>query len=133
MKMRTRHLLLPLLAPLGAFTIPSHAQVAPVSCAARSIATIEALANHDHDGARRYLDAVLQSNSQQMEPMWDAMIDSADDEKQLLANMPLHRFGRPDEVAAVAILLASDEATYITGSEFNIDGGILAGTATSPK
>ena len=65
--------------------------------------------------------------------MWDAMIDSADDEKQLLANMPLHRFGRPDEVAAVAILLASDEATYITGSEFNIDGGILAGTATSPK
>jgi 3(or 17)beta-hydroxysteroid dehydrogenase len=66
-------------------------------------------------------------------PMWDAMIDSADDEKRMLDNMPLHRFGRPDEVAAVAILLASDEATYITGSEFNIDGGILAGTATSPK
>ena len=66
-------------------------------------------------------------------PMWDAMIDDADDEKRLLAGMPLHRFGRPDEVAAVAILLASDEATYITGSEFNIDGGILAGTATSPK
>ena len=40
---------------------------------------------------------------------------------------------RPEEVAAVAIHLASDEATYITGSEFKIDGGILAGTATSPK
>jgi 3(or 17)beta-hydroxysteroid dehydrogenase len=66
-------------------------------------------------------------------PMWDAMIDGADDEKRMLDNMPLHRFGRPDEVAAVAILLASDEATYITGSEFNIDGGILAGTSTSPK
>ncbi len=66
-------------------------------------------------------------------PMWDAMIDGADDEKRMLDSMPLHRFGRPDEVAAVAILLASDEATYITGSEFNIDGGILAGTATSPK
>jgi 3(or 17)beta-hydroxysteroid dehydrogenase len=66
-------------------------------------------------------------------PMWDAMIDDADDEKAMLAHMPLHRFGRPEEVAAVAILLASDEATYITGSEFNIDGGILAGTATSPK
>ncbi|ESQ82119.1 short-chain dehydrogenase [Asticcacaulis sp. AC466] len=65
--------------------------------------------------------------------MWDAMIDDGDDEKALLAGMPLHRFGRPEEVAAVAILLASDEATYITGSEFNIDGGILAGTATSPK
>lgn len=66
-------------------------------------------------------------------PMWDAMIDSAADEKAMLQSMPLHRFGRPEEVAAVAILLASDEATYITGSEFNIDGGILAGTATSPK
>lgn len=66
-------------------------------------------------------------------PMWDGMIDGAADEKRMLDNMPLHRFGRPDEVAAVAILLASDEATYITGSEFNIDGGILAGTSTSPK
>ncbi|MBP1472668.1 hypothetical protein J7I44_00015 [Frateuria sp. MAH-13] len=91
MKMRTRHLLLPLLAPLGAFTIPSHAQVAPVSCAARSIATIEALANHDHDGARRYLDAVLQSNSQQMEPMWDAMIEQ---------NWgPYRSHGVPEEIA----------------------------------
>ncbi len=66
-------------------------------------------------------------------PMWDAMLGDKAEEAQLLANMPLHRFGRPDEVAAVAVMLASDEATYITASEFNIDGGILAGTATSPK
>ncbi|ESQ75202.1 glucose 1-dehydrogenase [Asticcacaulis sp. AC402] len=66
-------------------------------------------------------------------PMWESMIDSREDEQALIDAMPLHRFGRPDEVAAVAILLASDEATYITGSEFNIDGGILAGTSTSPK
>ncbi len=66
-------------------------------------------------------------------PMWEAMIHDKADEQDMLAKMPLHRFGRPEEVAAVAILLASDEATYITGSEFNIDGGILAGTATSPK
>lgn len=65
--------------------------------------------------------------------MWEAMIHSADEEKAMLASMPLHRFGRPEEVAAVAVMLASDEATYITGSEFNIDGGVLAGTATSPK
>jgi len=66
-------------------------------------------------------------------PMWEAMMHGTDEEAQLLANMPLHRFGRPEEVAAVAVLLASDEATYITAAEFNIDGGILAGTATSPK
>ena len=66
-------------------------------------------------------------------PMWDAMLHDAGEEKAMLAEMPLHRFGRPDEVAAIAVLLASDEATYITGSEFNIDGGILAGSAAAPK
>ena len=38
----------------------------------------------------------------------------------------------PEEVAAMALLLASDDATYITGSEFNIDGGLLAGSAATP-
>jgi NAD(P)-dependent dehydrogenase (short-subunit alcohol dehydrogenase family) len=38
----------------------------------------------------------------------------------------------PEEVAALALLLASDEATYITGSELNIDGGLLAGSAATP-
>ena len=32
----------------------------------------------------------------------------------------------------VAVLLASDEATYITGTEIDIDGGLLAGSAASP-
>jgi NAD(P)-dependent dehydrogenase (short-subunit alcohol dehydrogenase family) len=39
----------------------------------------------------------------------------------------------PEEVAALALLLASDEATYMTGSELNIDGGLLAGTAATPS
>ncbi|KAF0218959.1 MAG: short-chain dehydrogenase/reductase [Geobacteraceae bacterium] len=46
---------------------------------------------------------------------------------------PLRRFGTAEEVAAVAILLASDEATYMTGAEISIDGGILAGSAVTPK
>ncbi len=41
----------------------------------------------------------------------------------LVKDTPLHRFGMPEEVAALAVLLASDEATYISGSEMNIDGG----------
>lgn len=36
------------------------------------------------------------------------------------------------EVAAVAVLLASDEVAYITGTEMTIDGGILAGSAAAP-
>ena len=50
----------------------------------------------------------------------------------LVRDTPLQRFGDPAEVAAVAVLLASDEATYITGAEFTIDGGLLAGSAVPP-
>ena len=49
-----------------------------------------------------------------------------------VADTPLKRFGMPDEVAAIAVMLASDEATYVTGTEVNIDGGLLAGSAASP-
>ncbi|MFT8423108.1 MAG: hypothetical protein ABF479_06485 [Gluconacetobacter sp.] len=35
-------------------------------------------------------------------------------------------------MAAIAIMLASDEATYVTGAEINIDGGLLAGSAAVP-
>lgn len=48
---------------------------------------------------------------------------------ELVSDTPLRRFGMPEEVAALAVLLASDEATYITGSELSIDGGLLAGSA----
>ena len=40
---------------------------------------------------------------------------------------PLRRLGRPDEVAALAQYLASDEAAYVTGQNIAIDGGITAG------
>jgi 3(or 17)beta-hydroxysteroid dehydrogenase len=52
--------------------------------------------------------------------------------KALVAETPLKRFGDVEEVAALAVLLASDEASYITGTEMNIDGGLLAGSAASP-
>lgn len=69
-------------------------------------------------------------------PMWEAMLGDGPDRAArlaaLVADTPLQRFGRVEEVAAIAVMLASDEATYITGSEFNIDGGLLAGSAASP-
>jgi 3alpha(or 20beta)-hydroxysteroid dehydrogenase len=42
-------------------------------------------------------------------------------------HLPLGRVGRPDEAAAMALFLASDEASYSTGSEFVLDGGSTAG------
>jgi NAD(P)-dependent dehydrogenase (short-subunit alcohol dehydrogenase family) len=68
--------------------------------------------------------------------MWDAMLGDGPDREtrmaRLVADTPLRRFGRAEEVAAVAVMLASDEAPYITGTEINIDGGLLAGSAASP-
>ena len=69
-------------------------------------------------------------------PMWEPMLGQGPEREArmaaLVADTPLRRFGRPEEVAAIAVLLASDEAPYVTGSEFNIDGGLLAGSAASP-
>ena len=49
-----------------------------------------------------------------------------------MSDTPLRRFGRPEKVAALAVMLASDEATDITGSEQTIDGGLLAGSSGEP-
>jgi 3-oxoacyl-[acyl-carrier-protein] reductase len=38
--------------------------------------------------------------------------------------VPLRRFGTPEEVAALAAFLVSDEAAYITGEVINISGGL---------
>lgn len=69
-------------------------------------------------------------------PMWETMLGDGPDRDARMAAMvadtPLKRFGTVEEVAAIAALLASDESAYVTGSEFNIDGGLLAGSAASP-
>lgn len=68
--------------------------------------------------------------------MWEPVLgDGPDREARMaafVADTPLKRFGRVDEVAALAVLLASDEAGYVTGAELTIDGGLLAGSAASP-
>ena len=44
---------------------------------------------------------------------------------QLLSEIPLGRMGRPEEVAELAVYLASDAAAYVTGQTYFIDGGML--------
>lgn len=65
-------------------------------------------------------------------PMWDPLLGDGPDRDARLAALsrdtPLGRFGRAEEVAAVAVLLASSEAGYMTGAELSIDGGLTAGT-----
>ncbi len=54
----------------------------------------------------------------------------ADPEKlaALLKEIPLHRMAQPDEVAKLALYLASDAAAYITGATYFIDGGLMRNT-----
>ena len=47
--------------------------------------------------------------------------------QRLLDRQPIPRMGRPEEVAYLALYLASDESSYCTGAQFVIDGGHLAG------
>jgi len=57
------------------------------------------------------MDAPLKEHTSQME--------------QLLSEIPLRRMGKPEEGAALAVYLASDDASYVTGSTFVIDGGMI--------
>jgi NAD(P)-dependent dehydrogenase (short-subunit alcohol dehydrogenase family) len=44
----------------------------------------------------------------------------------MLAHHPLNRLASPQDVANVAVFLASDSAKYITGTDIIVDGGLLA-------
>ena len=45
-------------------------------------------------------------------------------EKEITARVPMKRVGKPEEVAATVAFLASQDASYITGVEINVDGGL---------
>ena len=72
-----------------------------------------------------------------MTPMWDNMLGKGkvreESIRSIEADIPLGHFGEPIDVAYGALYLASDESKYVTGIELNIDGGILAGSNSTPK
>ena len=60
-------------------------------------------------------------------PSWRARVASAADPeealRQFIARQPMNRVGTPEEVAAAALYLLSDEAAFITGTCLVLDGG----------
>ncbi len=62
------------------------------------------------------------------ETMMNAYLMEDEEYRQNTFNMiPLGRQGQPEDIAYGALYLASDESSYVTGSDFSIDGGITAG------
>ena len=63
-------------------------------------------------------------------PMLDSMIQDAPDPEKarqtLIRQVPLRRIGTTDDVAKMIVYLASDESTFVTGTEMVIDGGVVA-------
>ena len=70
-------------------------------------------------------------------PIWEPMLGDGPDREEkmaaLVADTPLKRFGSPEEVAAVAVMLASDEAAYMTGETLTLDGGLLGDRQGGPR
>jgi NAD(P)-dependent dehydrogenase (short-subunit alcohol dehydrogenase family) len=69
-------------------------------------------------------------------PMLRREAEGAPDPEQQLERFgaihPLNRLGTPDEVAAAALFLASDAASFVTGSALAVDGGLLAAQPGGP-
>ena len=57
-------------------------------------------------------------------PINQKVLDDPIASKNAISEIPWGRFGRPEEVASVALFLASDESEYVTGSTYYVDGGL---------
>lgn len=58
-------------------------------------------------------------------PINKALLEDKPKLNALLANIPLGRMGTPEDVAGLVAFLCSDDASYITGSTFVVDGGLM--------
>jgi len=59
-----------------------------------------------------------------------SFLDTEAKKQRRLVHVPMGRFGEAEEIAKAALFLASDESSYMTGTEFLVDGGITAAYVT---
>jgi glucose 1-dehydrogenase len=63
-------------------------------------------------------------------PMDAPLEQNPDEMKELLSEIPLGRMGKPEEVANLALFLASEDSSYVTGSTLFVDGGMIRHAGT---
>jgi NAD(P)-dependent dehydrogenase (short-subunit alcohol dehydrogenase family) len=63
-------------------------------------------------------------------PLLAELLADPERRQRRLVHIPMGRFGRPEEIAKAALFLASDDASFVTGSALVVDGGITAAYVT---
>lgn len=66
-------------------------------------------------------------------PLLMAHLNTEEKLQRRLVHLPMGRFGQAHEIAQAALFLASDEASFITGVDFIVDGGLTAAYVTPER
>lgn len=104
---------------LGAYVASKHALVGLMQTAAQELADQNIRVNTIHPGpiANRMMDSIEEQSNPDDPDTVHAQYEQM---------VPMRRYGRNEEVANMALFLASDESSYSTGSQFVLDGGFTA-------
>ncbi|WP_406382165.1 SDR family NAD(P)-dependent oxidoreductase [Streptomyces sp. NBC_01618] len=113
------------MAFVGAYAATKHAVLGLTKVAAVELAAKKIRVNALCPGA---VDTAM-TNPAALDPTADPEESRAAVAELYQKLVPLGRIGRPEEVAALALFLTSDDSSYITGQPFVIDGGWLAGVS----
>lgn len=113
------------MAFVGAYAATKHAVLGLTKVAAVELAAKGIRVNAVCPGA---VDTAM-TNPAALDPSADPEESKAAVDQLYRKLVPLGRIGRPEEVAALALFLSSDDSSYITGQPFVIDGGWLAGVS----
>jgi NAD(P)-dependent dehydrogenase (short-subunit alcohol dehydrogenase family) len=95
-------------------------------------ATKAALRSYTRTWTREFNDRGIRFNTLSPGPIDTPILDGQADsveaanelKAQFIAAVPLNRLGRPEEIAAAALFLASDDSSFVAGAELSVDGGM---------